>query len=199
MIEKKARAALDRPDWSYLHKTKLDDFTDADWRLMAPQRHAFYADHQADHVLSMFALEKDHGSFGYLLNNYEHGLQTATMAMQAGHDEETVVVALLHDLGFLACPATHGEFAAALLAPYISERNRWMLVRHQVFQQVHLHGYPGIDMHAREKWRGHPHFEWTAEFVDKFDQRAIDPRQEIMPIETFVPLVHRVFARTKDR
>jgi predicted HD phosphohydrolase len=194
---KNLHAALDRPDWSYLEKTRLDDFTAEDWRLMAPQRRAFYADHQADHVLAMMALEKDHNSFGYLLNNYQHGLQTATMMLQAGHDEETVVVALIHDIGFLSCPETHGNFAAALLSSHISERNRWMLTQHQVFQQIHLKGYPGIDMHAREKWRGHPHFEWTAEFVEKFDQVAIDPRQEIMPIEAFVPLVHRVFARIK--
>jgi predicted HD phosphohydrolase len=119
------------------------------------------------------------------------------MLRQAGFDEETVVVALLHDIGFLACPDTHGRFSAALLAPYISERNHWMLLHHQVFQQIHLNGYPGIDMHAREKWRGHPHFEWTAEFVAKFDQVAIDPRQEIMPIEAFVPLVHHVLACTR--
>jgi predicted HD phosphohydrolase len=198
MSEVKARAALDRPGWSYIDKSKLDDFTAADWRLMDPQRRSFYDEHQAAHVLALMSLEKDHKSFGYRLNNYEHGLQSATMVMRAGHDEESTVVALLHDIGFIACPSTHGEFAAALLAAYVSERHRWMLVHHQVFQQIHLNGFPGLDMNERERWRGHPHFEWTAEFVGKFDQRAIDPAQEILPIEAFVPLVHRVFARRND-
>jgi len=195
VTETKARAVLDRPGWSYIDKLALDDFRAEDWRIMAAQRRSFYADHQARHVLALMALEKDDTTFGYCINNYEHGLQTATMVLRAGHDEETVVAALLHDIGFTICPVTHGDFAAALLAAYVSERNRWMLAHHQIFQQIHLNEYPGVDRHEREKWRGHPHFEWTAEFVERFDQRAIDPSGEILPIENFIPLVHRVFAR----
>ena len=195
MSEPKPQAPLDRPGWSYIDKAALDDFRETDWRTMGLQRRSFYADHQAEHVLALLSLEKSHTSFGYRINNYQHGLQTATMVMRAGLDEETIVVALLHDIGFIACPATHGDFAAALLAAYVSERHVWMLTHHQVFQQIHLHEYPGVDMHEREKWRGHVHFDWTAEFVEKFDQRAIDPAGEMMPIEAFVPMVHRVFAR----
>jgi hypothetical protein len=89
----------------------------------------------------------------------------------------------------------HGAFAAALLGAYISERNRWMLERHQIFQQFHLHDYPGIDRHERERWRGHPHFEWTAEFVEKFDQNAIDPDYDFAPMAFFAPMVRRIFCR----
>ena len=195
MTDVKAGAALHRPGWSYIDKNKLDDFTAADWSIMEPQRQLFYAEHQAAHVLALMSLEKDHKTFGYRVNNYQHGLQTATMVMRAGHDEEAIVVALLHDIGFVACPSTHGEFAAALLAAHVSEKHRWMLTHHQIFQQIHLNGYPGVDKHEREKWRGHPYFEWTAEFVEQFDQRAIDPGRETLPLEVFVPLVHRVFTR----
>src|SRR6516165_9539700 len=93
VTETKARAVLDRPGWSYIDKLALDDFRAEDWRIMAAQRRSFYADHQARHVLALMALEKDDTTFGYCINNYEHGLQTATMVLRAGHDEETVVAA----------------------------------------------------------------------------------------------------------
>jgi hypothetical protein len=65
---------------------------------------------------------------------YEHSLQTATRALRAGEDEETVVVALLHDIGELMSPSSHGDVANAMLLPYISEKNQWVLKMHEIFQ-----------------------------------------------------------------
>jgi predicted HD phosphohydrolase len=45
---------------------------------------------------------------GARVSLYEHSLQTATRALRAGEDEETVVVALLHDIGELMSPSSHG-------------------------------------------------------------------------------------------
>ena len=115
--------------------------------------------------------------------------------LEDGRDEEEIVCGLFHDLGFIVCNETHGQFAAMLLGPYISERNRWMLERHMIFQQLHIHGIEGLDRDARERWRGHPHFEWSAEFVEKYDICTIDPARAPAPLETFRPLVERVFAR----
>jgi predicted HD phosphohydrolase len=108
-----------------------------------------------------------------------------------------VVVALLHDIGFVACPDSHGDFAAALLVDHISERNHWMLRHHAVFQQVHMAGVhdPEIDPDARERWRGHPHFQWTADFVERYDQRAMAADYDTLPVEAFEPLVQRLFTR----
>ena len=116
-----------------------------------------------------------------------------------GRDEETVAVALLHDIGFTLARETHGGFAAMVLGPYISEANRWMLVHHQIFLDHHVHGDPLVDRDARERWRGHPHFEWTATFVERYDQAAVSAAREILPLVTFIPMVHRLFARTPRR
>ena len=121
------------------------------------------------------------------------------MALRDGLDEEDVVVCLLHDIGFVVCPDTHGDFAASLLAPYVSERNHWMLQRHPVFQQLHAPHLPGCDRHARERWRGHPHFEWAATFVEKYDQAAADPDYDCAPLSVFEPMVYRLFARPPVR
>jgi predicted HD phosphohydrolase len=106
-----------------------------------------------------------------------------------------VVVALLHDIGFVASPSAHGAVAAALLRPYISAANHWMLLHHQVFQDYHLAGAAKVDREARERWRGHPSFEWTARFVATYDQNAMDASYNALPLSAFEPMVRRLFAR----
>ena len=189
------RARLADPAWQHIEALSLEAFTAEDWAVMQRQRAVFAARHQADAVLAMLAAGVDEPSFGYQINNFQHCLQSATRALQAGLDEETVAVALLHDIGFTACPQTHGDFAAALLQPYISERNHWMLEHHQVFQDEHSPTHPDAEPERRELYRGHPHFAWTAEYVARFDQDAINPHEAVLPLEAFRPAVHRLFAR----
>jgi predicted HD phosphohydrolase len=43
-----------------------------------------------------------------------------------------VVAALLHDVGELFIPASHGEFSASLLRPYVSEEVFWIIQHHEV-------------------------------------------------------------------
>ena len=184
-----------RADWGYVKPRALDDFRAADWALLERQRGPYYAEQQAAQALRLLSVSREDAGFGYGVNNYRHCLQSATLALRAGEDEETVVVALLHDIGFIACPHTHGEFAAALLGAYIGGRNRWMLRHHAAFQLVHCAEHPRADRNARERWRGHPHFEWTARFVERYDQNAIDPGFDEAPIDAFEPMVRRIFAR----
>jgi predicted HD phosphohydrolase len=184
-----------RTDWHYVDKNSLQDFSRADWQTLLKQRDAFYREQQARQVLRMLADSEHDATFGYRINNYRHCLQSATLALRDGLSEEDIVVSLLHDVGFIACPDSHGEFAAALLGCYVSERNHWMLQRHALFQDVHSPQHPVVDPNARERWRGHPHFEWAATFVERYDQAAIDPHYECAPLSEFEPMVMRVFAR----
>ena len=52
-----------------------------------------------------------------------------------------------------------------------------------------------FDTKACEKFRGHPFFEHTLRFCDLYDQSCFDPKAERLPIETFEPMVRRVFGR----
>lgn len=189
------RSPLHDASWQYIEPLTLDTFTTADWLLLDRQRKDYYASEQARQVLRLLASSRDDTSFGYQINNYRHSLQSATLALRDGFDEEDIVVALLHDVGFVTCPDTHGEFAAALMAPYVSERNHWMLCRHATFQAIHCPTLPGCQPNAREQWRGHPYFEWAARFVDRYDQAAIDPNFDNAPLDVFEPMVQRIFAR----
>ena len=194
------RDRLLRPDWQYIEHCNLDHYTPEDWAIMNRQRAEYLAEERAKQALELLAASRNAPTFGYLINNYEHCLQTATMLYRDGHDEETVVTGLFHDIGFIVCPENHERFAADLVRPFVSEKNAWMLEHHGIFQRIYLHGfYESEDadfIHAREQWRGHPYFDWTAEFVERYDIVAIDPAIESLPIEFFEPMVRRIFSNS---
>ena len=189
------RPPLFREEFGYVEKPCLEALDGAEWRMIEAQRAAFMAGRQAELVLDLFASARNDPSFGYALSMYAHGLQAATMALQAGAEEEFVVVALLHDIGFTIAGPSHGEFAAALLRPYVSEKHRWVLEMHQLFQTHHAHDHPHFDGHERDRFAGHPFFADAADFVARFDQNAIDPNFPTFPIEAFAPMVRRLFAK----
>ena len=188
-------STLAQADWQYLEKVSLEELSRDDWQLLERQRAAYLATQQADQVLRLLSASEHDSCFGYMVNNYRHCLQSATMVLRDGRPEEDVVVALLHDVGFIACPLLHGDFAADLLGAYVCERNHWMLRHHATFQNLHSPNMPGVNQHERERWRGHPHFDWTAEFVARYDQAACDPGYACEPLELFRPMVQRIFSR----
>lgn len=194
-----ARSPLAEPGWRYVEKPELRQFRAADWALLARQRRDFYAKLQADHVLRLLRAMEHDPTWGYQVNTYQHCLQSATMVLRDGHDEETVVVALLHDIGFTLCPDSHGAFAAALLAPYVGEHHVWMLERHGIFQDAHAHEHPDADPAERERWRGHPHFAWAADFALRYDQNAIRADYPNAPLAYFEPMVQRLFSKPPRR
>jgi len=140
-------------------------------------------------------LEGDCG--GFAVDRLEHSLQTATRAHQAGMDEEYVVCALLHDIGDTLGPRNHADVAAAIVQPYVSERNHWMVANHAIFQGYYFFHHLGLDRNMRDQFRGHPDFEYTAQFCHLFDQEAFDPNFKSMPLEAFTPMLQRVLAVPK--
>ena len=130
-------SALADPHWKYIEKVSLEDFSGDDWRQMERQRAAYLAQQQAGQALRLLSASERDPTFGYMVNNYRHSLQSATMVLRDGRCEEDVVVALLHDVGFITCPLLHGDFAACLMGAYISDRNHWMLQHHATFQNLH--------------------------------------------------------------
>jgi predicted HD phosphohydrolase len=139
------------------------------------------------------------GDFGgFPVDRLTHCLQTATRAHEDGRDEEYVVCALLHDIGDTLGAFNHPDIAAAILKPFVSEANHWMIEKHGVFQGHYFFHYLGMDRNMREQFRGHPHFVRTAEFCEKYDQTAFDPDYPSMPLEAFEPMVMRLFAAPKN-
>jgi predicted HD phosphohydrolase len=175
--------------------TALKDVTAVDMRLIVRSAEAFGAG-LADRVLAhLRLLDGDFG--GFPVDRLTHSLQTATRAQRAGLDEEYVVCALLHDIGDTLGAYNHPEIGAAILRPFVAESHHWMVLNHAVFQGYYYFHHAGLDRHARERFRGSPHFDLTADFCERFDQAAFDPGYDSLPLEAFVPLVRRVFAKPR--
>jgi predicted HD phosphohydrolase len=138
-------------------------------------------------------------SGGFPVDRLEHSLQSASLAFRDGMDEEYVVCALLHDIGDVLCTSGHAELAAAMLAPFVSHENHWLLLRHDIFQGYYFFQHIGFDRNAREQFRGHPCFELAANFAARHDQNAFNPHYDTMPLEAFVPMVHRLMLRPPKR
>ena len=173
----------------------MDDLSRSDWENLSQYRKVYNREQQAKQALALLEVQKDAPSYGFRVNNYRHCLQSATMVLRDGGDDEAIVVALFHDLGFSVCPDNHGEFSAVLLANYISEQHYWMLGHHAIFLNYHAQTHPTVEWNAREQFRGHPHFEYTAEWVARYDQTSIQTQYDTAPLHFFEPFVYRVFTR----
>ena len=161
----------------------------ADFMRFAPQGGKRVLDH-------LRLLAGDFG--GFPVDRLEHSLQTATRAHRDGRDEEYVVCALLHDIGDTLGAYNHPDIAAAILKPFVSEANHWMVAHHGVFQGYYFFHFLGLDRDMREQYRGHAHFDRTLEFCERYDQAAFDPDYDSMPLEAFEPMVMKLFQAPKN-
>ena len=141
-------------------------------------------------------METLHHTFpGGQIDRYEHCLQTATRAEDAGECEEIIVAGLLHDIGDSIAPHNHADVGADILRPFVSRHTYWMLKHHGIFQGYYFWDKIGKDKYGRDRYRDHPAYEMTVRFTGDYDQMAFDPAYETRPIEYFEPMVKRIFAR----
>ncbi len=176
--------------------TNMEHSTEAEWKLIA-EEYVPYANALPDRILThLKLLSGDYG--GFAVDRMTHSLQTATRAHRGGENEEYVVCALLHDVGDTLGSFNHADVAASILKPFVSAENFWMVEKHGMFQGYFFFHYLGLDRNMREQFRGHPCFEMTAEFCEKYDGPAFDPKGETLPLEFFEPMVRRLFAKPKN-
>ncbi|HSP95727.1 MAG TPA: HD domain-containing protein [Candidatus Dormibacteraeota bacterium] len=174
--------------------TTMEQSTAEDWMAIGAQFLDF-ARRLPDRVLAHLQLLEGDG--GFAVDRLTHSLQTATLAERDGRDEEYVVCALLHDIGDTLGSFNHPDVAAAVLKPFVSEENLWMVEKHGIFQGYYFFHHVGLDRDMREQFRGHPYFDRTAEFCALYDGPAFDPRRETLPLSHFEPMVRNVFAAPK--
>ena len=166
-----------------------------DWKSISAEFPAM-ARSLPDRVLAhLKLLDGDVG--GFPVDRYQHSLQTATRALKDGRDEQYVVCALLHDIGDTLGSFNHFDIGAAILKPFVSEANHWMVQHHGIFQGYYFFHHIGLDRNLREQFRSSPHFTLTEEFCALYDNPAFDPKGETLPISEFEPMVRRVFSSVK--
>ena len=135
------------------------------------------------------------GDSPYQVSRLEHCLQSATRAERDGADEETIVCALLHDIGDVIAPANHSQAAAALLQPYVSEKNHWIIKHHGLFQGYYYFHFMGEDRNARDAYVDHPYYQACVDFCHRWDQTSFDPDYDSHSLDYFEPMVRALFAR----
>ena len=175
--------------------TSMAASTQEDWAIIGGEFVRF-AQGLPDRVLRHLALlEGDYG--GFPVDRLTHSLQTATLAHRDGRDEEYVVCALLHDIGDTLGSYNHPDIGAAILKPFVSEENHWMVEKHGIFQGYFFFHHLGMNRDMREAFREHPYFGRTEEFCAKYDGPAFDAKGETRPLTFFEPMVRRVLAQPK--
>jgi predicted HD phosphohydrolase len=161
--------------------------TQQDWQIIAT--------HQATYMVDLPTRVLEHlrlldGDFcGFAVDRLTHSLQTAARAERAGRDDRYVLAALLHDIGDTLGSFNHADIAAAIVKPFVSPEIHWMVEHHAEFQGYYFFHHLGLDRDIREKYRGQPEFDQTAEFCAEYDSPAFDPAYDTPPLEHYEPLV----------
>lgn len=176
--------------------TSMEESTQQDWNLIVPEAMKMSRS-LPDRVLAhLQLLDGDFG--GFPVDRLTHSLQTATLALEDGRDEEYVVCALLHDIGDTLGSFNHPDIAAAILKPFVSDANLWMVQNHGIFQGYNFFHYIGLDRNMRDMFKASPHYELTEEFVALYDNRAFDPSRKALPLSDFEPMVRRLMAAPRN-
>lgn len=171
------------------------DSTQGDWDVILHEQRAFIKGLPDRIMQHMMLLDADFG--GFPVDRLQHCLQTAELAAEDGRDDEYVVCALLHDIGDSLGSLNHADVAAAILEPFVSDANHWMIKHHAIFQGYNFFHYLGMDRNLRDNFRASPHYERTEEFIEKYDNPAFDYDKPRLELSTFEPLIRKVFSSPK--
>lgn len=173
----------------------MEQSSKEDWACIVPEA-MMMAKSLPDRVLThLRLLDGDFG--GFPVDRLTHSLQAATLALKDGRDEEYVVCALLHDIGDTLGSFNHPDIAAAILKPFVSDENLWMVQNHGIFQGYNFFHHIGLDRNMRDMFEGHASYARTAEFVALYDNPAFDPAITPCPLSDFEPMVRRLMATPK--
>lgn len=135
---------------------------------------------------------------GYKISRLEHSLQSASRAYNDQRPVEYVVAALLHDIGDELAPHSHGEMAASILRPYVSEKIDWIVKYHGMFQLYYYAHHIGGDQNARDQYKDHIWYDDAVEFCERYDQNCFDPNYQSQSLAFFRPMVEAVFGKEVD-
>ena len=181
---------------------RMRDATRAEWEEIERLEAELYD--PAEGALALLETLRDAPLAGHPVNGWDHSLQAATRALRAGEPEDMVVACLFHDAAVGIAPANHGQVAAEILRPFVSEETYWVVRHHGVVQKLQMVNHPywgqsGAAEEAVARIRNHPFFERTIRFCTDYDGASFDPAYDALPLEAFLPTVRRVFAHEAFR
>jgi predicted HD phosphohydrolase len=175
--------------------TRMDESTAEEWAVIGKETSRNQG-RVAERVLGLLRSLSDITD-GFATDQLTHCLQTATLAQQAGADDEMVVASLCHDIGKAISVPNHGAIAAEMLKPYVRPDVYHSIKHHQDFQGRHYYNHFGMSTELREQYRDQSWFALCEQFTDDWDQVAFDPNGHTEPLEHFEPLVREIFAKPR--
>lgn len=140
----------------------------------------------------------------------QHLLQSARLAVQAGHTETVISACLLHDIavcGFLR--GDHGYWGEQMVAPYVDEEVAWAIRAHQALRfyadESVGYSYPEMytewfgadyqpDAYIEREYQEARQHRWymTARLVTLNDHYAFDPNVTV-DLDEFTDIIGRNF------
>ncbi len=78
---------------------------------------------------------------------------------------------------------------------YLSEAKHWIFKHQGGIPGLLLLDHLGGERNTRERYRGHPKLEASAESWARWDQTSFDPDDDTLPLAHFEPMVRAIFAR----
>src|SRR5215813_539468 len=160
-----------------------------------------------------------HFRFNQIRNNLpfppgHHVIQSASLALNAGQKEETVLACLLHDLGLWLIKPDHGWWGAQLVEPYVSEKVSWAIRYHQAlrfypdpsvgyeYPEMYLHMFgpdyrPSAHIEAAYKYARNHKWYMEARLITVNDLYSFDPNSKVT-IDPFIDIIGRHFKHPKE-
>ena len=173
--------------------TEMQHGTREDYELLEIYEHEYVSELPTRVLASLKQLAGSLG--GYPVTRLEHSLQAATRARKDGADDELVVAALIHDVGDELAPYSHSEVASGILRPYVRPEVTWIVEQHGLFQSYYYAHHLGGNRDGRERFREHRWYQACKDFCAHWDQSSFDPKYPWDPLESFEPLVRKIFTR----
>ncbi|MFT7129149.1 MAG: putative HD phosphohydrolase [Gammaproteobacteria bacterium] len=173
--------------------TRMQDGTSEDWAVIG-SAHAEHFKKTPAHLMDMLrSLEAV--TVGFACDQLQHSLMTGTLARRDNASDEEVAIALLHDIGKAVNIPNHGAIGAELMRPYISEDAYHVIYNHQHFQGKYYYAFMGGNPNLRENSVNESWFPLAEKLVDRWDAPAFDPDYKVDSLESFEPLIQKIFAK----
>ena len=171
--------------------TRMQDGTKDEWMIIAAAHKEAFKN-TADRFIDMLKALEQH-TLGFACDQLQHALMAGTLARRDGATDEQIVIALCHDIAKVINVPNHGPIAAEMMKPYISDDSYHVIYHHQAFQGKYYYEYLGAPTDLREQFKDESWYPLACKLVDEWDAPAFDPNFEVDPLDSFLPLMRKVF------
>lgn len=173
--------------------TRMQDGTAEDWAIIgAAHVEHFYK--TPAHLMDMLRSLKDITG-GFACDQLQHSLMTGTLARRDEASDEEVVIAVLHDIGKSVNIPNHGAIGAELMRPYVSTDSYHAIYNHQHFQGKYYYEFMGDNPNMRADFEQESWYDLAVKLVDDWDAPAFDPDFKVDSLESFEPLIQKMFSQ----